>query len=157
MNKIDDKIEIYKDVVRVAGSLLSANNFYISDLANISALLKEKFGFWWVGFYWVKDNQLVLGPFQGPVACTHIALGKGVCGYSWQSKKTIIVKDVHQFPGHIACSAASQSEIVVPIFGSNREVIGVLDVDSEHLSMFDEIDQEYLEQICNLITNTHFS
>ena len=122
----------------------------MANLANVAAALKEAFDFFWVGFYVVKNNQLVLGPFQGPVACTRIGYGKGVCGTSWKENKTIIVDDVNEFPGHIACSSLSQSEIVVPIV-RNNEVVAVLDVDSDKLSQFDKIDQKYLSQIVEFI------
>lgn len=141
------KEEIYLQLLPQLEALLQGEKDTIANLANTCALLKETFKWWWVGFYLVKENELVLGPFQGPVACTRIAFGKGVCGTSWAQKSTIIVPDVHQFPGHIACSSASLSEIVVPIFGSNRELIGVLDVDSEFLNHFDEVDKVYLEKI----------
>lgn len=130
--------------------LFLASDDLIANLANCSAALKTAFNFWWVGFYLVKNNQLVLGPFQGPVACTSIQFGKGVCGASWQNAATIIVENVNEFPGHIACSSASLSEIVVPIFYQN-EVIAVLDVDSEHLAFFDEVDKKYLEELANHI------
>ena len=118
----------------------------IANLANISACLKTQFNWLWVGFYLVKDDELVLGPFQGPIACTRIKKGRGVCGTAWQEMKTIIVADVEKFPGHIACSSLSKSEIVLPIIRNNI-VIGVLDVDSEHLDFFDEVDREFLEEI----------
>lgn len=123
----------------------------IANLANVAAILKSTFNFWWVGFYIVQDNELVLGPFQGPVACTRIGFGKGVCGSSWEQKETLIVSDVHQFPGHIACSSESNSEIVVPIFDDQNNVKMILDVDSEHFDHFDSTDQQYLEQICALL------
>lgn len=118
----------------------------IANLSNVAAALKEAFNFFWVGFYIVRNNQLVLGPFQGPVACTRIGYGKGVCGTSWKENKAIIVKDVNLFPGHIACSSQSQSEIVIPIV-RNNQVTAVMDVDSEHLNYFDEVDQKYLLEI----------
>jgi L-methionine (R)-S-oxide reductase len=141
------KEEIYLQILPQLKALVQGEEDLIANLANTCALLKEAFNWWWVGFYLVKNQSLVLGPFQGPIACTRIAFGKGVCGSSWQQQKTIIVPNVHDFPGHIACSSASLSEIVVPIFGSNQEVIGVLDVDSEHLNYFDEVDAKYLAQI----------
>ena len=116
------------------------------------AALKYAMEFFWVGIYFVKDKQLVLGPFQGPVACTRIGFGKGVCGKSWELRKTIVVADVDQFPGHVACSSLSKSEIVLPAFDQNGEVFLVLDVDSEHLSNFDSVDQHYLEKVVALIT-----
>ena len=122
----------------------------IANLANVAAALKEQFGWWWVGFYLVKNNELVLGPFQGPVACTRIHKGRGVCGAAWQQEKTIIVPDVEKFPGHIACSSLSKSEIVVPIF-SQQQVAGVLDVDSEVLNFFDATDERYLKEIVDLL------
>ncbi|RYF89642.1 MAG: GAF domain-containing protein, partial [Chitinophagaceae bacterium] len=122
----------------------------IANLANIAAALKEQFGWLWVGFYLVKNDELVLGPFQGPVACTRINKGRGVCGGSWAQAKTLIVPDVEKFPGHIACSSLSRSEIVVPII-RNTEVLGVLDVDSEALDMYDETDKQYLEEIISWI------
>lgn len=120
----------------------------IANLANACALLKEAFGWWWIGFYRKVNNSLVLGPFQGPVACTTIGFGKGVCGSSWKEGRTIIVEDVESFPGHIACSAASKSEIVVPLWRKDGSFWGVLDVDSEHLAHFDAVDQIELEKFC---------
>ncbi len=131
--------------------LLSGETDAIANQANFIAALKDAFHWWWIGFYFVKQNELVLGPFQGPVACTRIGYGKGVCGTAWAQQKTIIVPDVHQFPGHIACSAASLSEIVVPIFNQQKECVGVLDVDSEHFGTFDETDQRNLEQLLTLL------
>jgi GAF domain-containing protein len=122
----------------------------VANLANVAGALKEQFGWFWVGFYLVKEDQLVLGPFQGPVACTRIRKGKGVCGSSWAEARTLIVPDVEKFPGHIACSSLSRSEIVVPII-RNGEVLGVLDVDSSELNEYDSTDQQYLEEIVSLI------
>lgn len=150
VDKKSSKEEKYKSLVPQIQALISGENDLIANMANISAALKETFSFWWVGFYLVKENELVLGPFQGPIACTRIALGKGVCGTSWKEVKTIIVPDVDQFPGHIACSSASRSEIVVPCI-SNGKVVAVLDVDSEHLNHFDETDQKYLSQIISFL------
>ena len=130
--------------------MLTGENNLIANLANISAALKEQFNWWWVGFYWVQEDELVLGPFQGPVACTRIKKGRGVCGAAWEQGKTLIVDDVEKFPGHIACSSASKSEIVVPVF-KNGTILGVLDVDSERSAHFDETDQQYLEKIVALI------
>ena len=124
-----------------------------ANLANITAALRQTFGFFWVGFYLVKGNELVLGPFQGPVACTRIAQGKGVCGTSWAKAETIIVDDVEKFPGHIACSSDSKSEIVVPVFGKNKEVDGVLDIDEDKYAMFDTSDKLYLEKVAVLVTS----
>lgn len=123
----------------------------IAIMANITAILKDAFDWWWVGFYRVIGNELVLGPFQGPLACTRIGFGKGVCGTAWKEKQTIIVPDVDKFPGHIACSSRSKSEIVVPIFDCNEEVKAVLDVDSEFINYFDETDAIYLEKIVGLL------
>ena len=131
-------------------ALVEGETDLIANLANIAAVLKEAFGFFWVGFYLVKENELVLGPFQGPIACTRIQFGKGVCGSSWKEKKTILVPDVDAFPGHIACSSASRSEIVVPGF-KNGEVVLVLDVDSDRLNDFDSTDQQNLEQVVKLV------
>lgn len=138
--------EIYKQIE----SIVSDETDQIANMANTAALLHEAFGFWWTGFYIVRDNQLVLGPFQGPVACTRIGFGKGVCGTAWKTRETVIVPDVHQFPGHIACSSLSQSEIVVPIFNDD-EVCAVLDIDSKELSTFDQTDKEWLEKIVILL------
>ncbi len=144
------KHEQYKTLVPQIKALIEGEPDLIANLANICGALKEQFRWWWVGFYLVKENELVLGPFQGPVACTRIKKGRGVCGMSWQQKQTLIVPDVEQFPGHIACSSASRSEIVVPII-RNAETLAVLDVDSEHLSYFDETDKRYLEEIVALV------
>ena len=144
------KEEQYEALIPQIKGLLTGEPNLIANLANITAALKEQFGWLWVGFYLVKDGELVLGPFQGPVACTRIRKGRGVCGTSWAEKKTLIVPDVEKFPGHIACSSLSKSEIVLPIF-KDDEVIGVLDVDSSYLDSFDETDQKYLEQIIELL------
>lgn len=143
------KEEKYKTLLPQIDALIEPEGDLTANLANITAALHQSFGFWWTGFYLVKGNQLVLGPFQGPVACTRIALGKGVCGTAWQQAQTILVPNVDEFPGHIACSSASKSEIVVPLF-ANGEVVAVLDVDSEHLAFFDDTDKIYLEQIAQL-------
>ena len=127
----------------------------VANLANISSALHQVFSWWWVGFYWVKENELVLAPFQGSIACTRIAFGKGVCGTAWKERKTQLVPDVEQFPGHIACSSATKSEIVVPIFNQNDEVMGVLDVDSDRYDVLDETDVFYLEKIVKMITKIH--
>ena len=131
-------------------SLIEGETDLIANLGNISAALKEQFGWLWVGFYWVKDGQLVLAPFQGPVACTRIHKGKGVCGAAWAKAETLIVPDVEAFPGHIACSSLSKSEIVVPII-RDGEVLGVLDVDSIEYNEFDEMDKYFLEQIVTFL------
>lgn len=148
-----NKAQKYQLLLPQLTALISGETNLTANLANCAALLKQTFNWWWVGFYWIEKNELVLGPFQGPVACTRIALGKGVCGTAWQKQQTIIVPDVNKFAGHIACSTASQSEIVIPIM-HQQQVVGVLDCDSEHLNFFDETDQEYLQQICNTIANT---
>lgn len=144
------KAEKYIGLIPQISALVSGEEDVVANMANVAAALKETFGFWWVGFYLVKNDELVLGPFQGPIACTRIRKGKGVCGTSWEKKATMLVPDVDAFPGHIACSSASKSEIVVPLIRENT-VIGVLDVDSEHLNDFDETDQKYLEQLCEQI------
>lgn len=144
------KEEQYQTLIPQIKALIEGEPDLVANLANIVAALKEQFGWFWVGFYLVKEDQLVLGPFQGPVACTRIRKGKGVCGTSWQKAQTIIVPDVEKFPGHIACSSLSKSEIVVPVI-RDKKVMGVLDVDSDELNAFDTLDQKYLEEIVNLI------
>jgi len=150
------KQEKYISITAQIKALIDGEPDLTANLANIAAALKEQFGWFWVGFYLVKENtntgssELVLGPFQGPVACTRIAKGRGVCGTSWAKEKTIIVADVEKFPGHIACSSASKSEIVIPLF-NNGSVVGVLDVDSDMLDQFDDTDKAYLEAIVALI------
>lgn len=140
------KAEKYESMFRQWTGLMDGESDEVVRMANTAAILKEFFGWWWVGFYRVLGSELVLGPFQGPPACSRIAFGKGVCGSSWQQQKTLIVPDVELFPGHIACSAASRSEIVVPII-RNERVVAVLDVDSEFLNNFDETDAHWLEKI----------
>jgi GAF domain-containing protein len=147
---VGSKESQYDSILPQISSLLDGESDQIANMANVCAALKEQFNFFWVGFYMVKGNELVLGPFQGPVACTRIKLGKGVCGSAWDQKKTLIVPDVDLFPGHIACSSASKSEIVIPIIRRGK-VIGVLDVDSEELNSFDETDADYLLQILEFI------
>lgn len=144
------KEEQYQGLLPQIQGLLAGESDVIANLANITAALKEQFGWLWVGFYIVKQNELVLGPFQGPVACTRIKKGRGVCGTSWQEARTLIVPDVEKFPGHIACSSSSKSEIVIPVI-KNNEVVAVLDVDSEDYDLFDKTDQQYLEEIVQLI------
>jgi len=144
------KSEQYASLLPQIRALIEGESDAVSNLANIAAALKEQFGWFWVGFYMVKSGELVVGPFQGPVACTRIRKGKGVCGTSWQEARTLIVPDVETFPGHIACSSLSRSEIVVPIFHEG-EVIGVLDVDSAELNAFDEEDQRWLEELVKTI------
>ncbi len=144
------KADQYQSLIPQIMGLLEGENDLVANLANVAAALKEQFGWLWVGFYLVKENELVLGPFQGPVACTRIRKGRGVCGSSWAEARTLVVPDVEQFPGHIACSSSSRSEIVVPVI-RNGQVLGVLDVDSAELDQFDAIDQDYLEKIVALI------
>jgi len=144
------KEEQYRSLIPQIAALIEGEPDQIANLANVAAALKEQFGWFWVGFYLVKNEVLVLGPFQGPVACTRIQKGKGVCGTSWLQEETLIVPDVEEFPGHIACAAASRSEIVLPLFKAG-EVVGVLDVDSEHLAHFDEVDAKYLKEIISLL------
>lgn len=145
-----DKKERYNILIPQIESLISEEPDFIANLSNIAAALKQTMDFFWVGFYLVKKDQLVLGPFQGPIACTRINFGKGVCGASWKEKKTILVPNVEEFPGHIACSSASKSEIVLPAF-KNGEVALVLDVDSDRLNDFDETDQIELEKLMRMI------
>ena len=145
------KQEQYETLLPQIYALIDGETDVIANLANIAAALKEQFGWLWVGFYIVKDDELVLGPFQGPVACTRIKKGRGVCGTAWATATTLIVADVEKFPGHIACSSLSKSEIVVPII-INDTVVAILDVDSENLNHYDEIDKEYLEKLMGSVT-----
>lgn len=149
------KSEKYQHLIPQLSALLSGEKDLVANLANATAVLKETFGFFWVGFYMVKGNELVLGPFQGTLACTRIQKGKGVCGQSWERDSVLVVPDVEAFPGHIACSSLSKSEIVVPIKKDNN-IVAVLDVDSDRLADFDEIDELYLTQICSWIGNHCF-
>lgn len=144
-----DKEEKYAALLIQARGLLSGETDVIANMANLAALLHEEMGFWWTGFYRVEGQELVLGPFQGPVACTRIAKGRGVCGTAWQEQQTVIVPDVEQFPGHIACSALSRSEIVVPVW-NDGQIRAVLDIDSKELGTFDQTDREYLEKMVSL-------
>ncbi len=144
------KEEQYLALLPQIKGVLEGETDLIANLANVAAALKEQFGWLWVGFYLVKDDELVLGPFQGPVACTRIKMGRGVCGTAWAKSETLIVADVEKFPGHIACSSLSRSEIVLPLLHQNK-VVGVLDIDSKELSYFDETDEQYLEKIIRLI------
>ena len=144
------KIEKYKSILPQVQAVMDEKVDIIANMANMAAMLHETFGFWWTGFYRVMNNELVLGPFQGPLACTRIAYGRGVCGTAWKERRTIVVPDVEEFPGHIACSAASRSEIVVPVF-RNNEIIAVLDIDSEQLGTFDDTDAEWLEKIVSFL------
>jgi L-methionine (R)-S-oxide reductase len=148
--KSGTRAEQYESLIPQIKGLLTGESDLIANLANVAAALKEQFGWLWVGFYLVKGEELVLGPFQGPVACTRIRKGKGVCGAAWAQGETIIVPDVEAFPGHIACSSASRSEIVLPLFSAG-DVVGVLDVDSESLNEFDEVDARFLAEILTLI------
>jgi GAF domain-containing protein len=145
------KEEQYKLLVSQIASLIDGEKDMIAVMSNVVAAIHQTMGFWWTGFYRVIGNELVLGPFQGPVACMHIPYGKGVCGTAWQRAETIIVPDVEQFPGHIACSSESKSEIVVPVFDHDGKVMAVLDIDSEQLATFEDVDLKYLEDICKLI------
>ena len=140
------KQEKYTSLLPQVQAVMDNSVDIIANMANMAAMLHETFGFWWTGFYRVIGDELVLGPFQGPLACTRIAYGRGVCGTAWKEKRTIVVPDVEQFPGHIACSSASRSEIVVPVF-QDGEVVAVLDIDSDRLATFDETDKVYLEQL----------
>lgn len=144
------KSEKYAALLPQIASVVESESDTIANMANVAAMIHETFGFWWTGFYRVQEGVLVLGPFQGPLACTRIRKGKGVCGTAWKEAKTQVVPDVEQFPGHIACSSASKSEIVVPLI-HNGEVIAVLDIDSEYLNTFDETDREWLERIAALL------
>ncbi|MCI1648002.1 MAG: GAF domain-containing protein [Bacteroides sp.] len=146
-----NKEDKYRTLLMQVESLIEGEDNQIANLANVSAALKETFGFFWVGFYLVDGDELVLGPFQGPVACTRIKKGKGVCGTAWSRAETIVVANVDEFPGHIACSSLSRSEIVIPLINNVRGIWGVLDIDSEHLNDFDEIDSYYLEKIVYLV------
>ncbi len=141
----NSKQEKYASLLPQVEAVMDNSVDIIANMANMAAMLHETFGFWWTGFYRVIGNELILGPFQGPLACTRIAYGRGVCGTAWKERRTLVVPDVEEFPGHIACSSASRSEIVVPVF-QNGEVIAVLDIDSDRLATFDETDSAYLEK-----------
>jgi GAF domain-containing protein len=145
------KEEIYQQLLTNVKALIEGETDTIAVMSNVAAEIHQTMGFWWTGFYRVKGEELILGPFQGPIACMHIAYGRGVCGTAWKKEETIIVPDVEQFPGHIACSSQSRSEIVVPVFDKEKKVIAVLDIDSEYLATFDETDKKYLEEICSFI------
>ena len=147
---MDRKEEKYRTLLLQAQSLMDGETDEIARMANLSALIHQAFGFWWTGFYRVKEEELVLGPFQGPLACTRIKKGRGVCGTAWKEQRTIVVPDVEQFHGHIACSSESRSEIVVPVW-HNKEIVAVLDIDSRELGTFDRTDQEYLERIVGFL------
>ena len=152
-SKAADRATIYKELEPQIAALVEGETDLVANLANVAAVLKEAFGFFWVGFYLAKGGELVLGPFQGPLACTRIKFGEGVCGHAYSTATTTIVPDVDAFPGHIACSSASRSEIVVPIFGTDRHVLGVLDVDSDKLDDFSEIDAAGLERVTEIIAS----
>ena len=141
----------YAQLLPQVKAVVEGESDAIANMANVASMLHETFGFWWTGFYRVVDGELVLGPFQGPLACTRIRRGRGVCGTAWERNETQVVADVEQFPGHIACSSASRSEIVVPVHDGNGEVVAVLDIDSERLATFDDVDREWLEQIVALL------
>ena len=155
LSKLMEKEEKYELLCQQITSLVSGEHQAVSVMANVSAALKETFPerFFWVGFYCVSEGELQLGPFQGSVACMHIQKGKGVCGTAWEQKQTIIVPDVEQFPGHIACSSLSRSEIVVPLLDQGNEVYGEIDIDSKELNAFDAVDKRYLEKIAKIISN----
>lgn len=144
------KEERYKSLLPQVKALCDSEGDMIAKMANVAALLHYEFGFWWTGFYRVANDELLLGPFQGPIACVHIAYGRGVCGIAWKDRRTVVVPDVEQFPGHIACSSESRSEIVVPIFRGD-DIVAVLDIDSRELATFDDIDAHYLEQVVALL------
>ena len=150
-SKTQDRKILYKEIIPQIKSLVDPETDLIANLANISAVLKEAFDFFWVGFYLTKEHQLVLGPFQGPLACTRINFDKGVCGHCYTTRETVIVPNVDEFPNHIVCSSASKSEIVLPIFDKSGNVFGVLDVDSDELDSFSEIDAEGLKKIVDII------
>ena len=145
----DEKYQLLTEQIK---ALVEGETDVVAVMANVAAAIHETMGFFWTGFYRVIGRELILGPFQGPVACMHIPFGRGVCGTAWQRGETIVVPDVEQFPGHIACSSLSRSEIVVPVMSATGEVMAVLDIDSRELATFDDTDRRHLEQICNLIT-----
>ena len=151
-----EKSEIYESLIPQLKALIQGETDLTANLANTAAALKEIFQWLWVGFYLVKADELILGPFQGPIACTRIGFGKGVCGTAWKDAKSILVPDVEKFPGHIACSTSSVSEIVVPIFDAHGQVVAVLDVDSERYDLLDETDLLFLQNVCGLISNCHY-
>lgn len=151
-----EKEERYQELAKQISALIEGETDCVSVMANVSAAIQEAMGFFWTGFYIVKGNELRLGPFQGSVACMHIPFGRGVCGTAWQRKATVIVPDVEEFPGHIACSSLSRSEIVVPLFDATGTVTAVLDIDSRELNTFDEVDQRWLEKIVSGIGNMGF-
>ena len=145
------KAQKYQMLVSQIASLIEGEDDQIAIMSNVAAAIHQEMKFWWTGFYRVVGDELLLGPFQGPAACMHIPFGRGVCGTAWQRQQTVVVPDVDQFPGHIACSSQSRSEIVVPVFSPDGKVTAVLDIDSENLATFDDVDRQYLEQICQMI------
>ena len=147
-----EKEQKYRLLTEQVRSLIAGEEDAVAVMANVCAAIHEAMGFFWTGFYRVVDDELLLGPFQGPVACVHIGYGRGVCGTAWQRRETIVVPDVEQFPGHIACSSLSRSEIVVPVFSGGGEVVAVLDIDSKELATFDDIDRQYLEAIVQAVS-----
>lgn len=149
-----NKEEKYQLLAKQIGALIAGETDEVAVMANVCAVIHEAMGFFWTGFYRVKDGELVLGPFQGPLACMHIGFGRGVCGSAWKQRQTLVVPDVEEFPGHIACSSLSRSEIVVPLFSREGEVVAVLDIDSKELATFDETDRQYLEEICQKVAET---
>ena len=153
-SKTAGRAAVYAELAPQIEALISGESDLIANLGNIAAVLREAFGFFWVGFYLVKEGQLVLGPFQGPLACTRINFGEGVCGYTWEKRETVIVPDVDQFPGHIACSSLSRSEIVLPVFDKAGEVMAVLDVDSDKMDDFSTVDAGGLGRIVKILENT---
>ena len=156
-NKIMEKKEKYELLLQQVESLIAGETNKVGVLANVSAAIHEAMGFFWTGFYLVNDDELILGPFQGSVACYHIPYNKGVCGTAWARRQTVVVPDVEEFPGHIACSSLSRSEIVVPVFNASNEVVAVLDIDSKELATFDEVDQYYLERIVQIVALSVYS
>ena len=149
-----NKEEKYQLLTKQISALTEGETDAVAVMANVSAAIHEAMGFWWTGFYRVVNGELLLGPFQGPVACMHIGFGRGVCGHAWQKRQTVVVPDVEQFPGHIACSSESRSEIVVPVFSAKGDVTAVLDIDSRQLAAFDDTDRRFLEAICNMLKLT---
>lgn len=151
-SKTTDRSVIYRELIPQLENLMADETDLVANQANLVAALRQAFGFFWVGFYWVKENELVLGPFQGPIACTRIAFHRGVCGHAYSTRQSVLVPDVEKFPGHIACSSASRSEVVIPVFNNDRiEVLGVLDVDSDRLNDFSEVDIQGLEAIVKIL------
>ena len=148
---MEQKTEKYRLLTEQIRTLIDGETDAVAIMANVCAAIHETMGFFWTGFYRVQGEELILGPFPGPVACIHIPFGRGVCGSAWKQRQTLVVPDVEQFPGHIACSSFSRSEIVVPVFSTDDEVVAVLDIDSKDLATFDDIDRRHLEDICRLI------